>query len=365
MKSFSIIALALVALVASSSAVPVLNQPADAAELQARIDIYNDFLAGLFSGLVQTTFGSVSNFLNQLITENPLGVGKRDVEQSRIEALTFIYENILQDLFSGLVTNAFGHLSSTLTNLIQTNPLGVGKRDIQSKDVVPVDALSFYYDKLIAEILAALGAGNELAARVDALSFLYDNILSDLFSGLVGNTFSHLSNTLLNLIQTNPLGVGKRDAEEARIEALTFIYENILSDLFSGLVGNTFSHLSNTLLNLIQTNPLGVGKRSVDLQQIQNVLAPIASQLIEKLKKLAPQLVGSLADPTKLAQALLGVVVEIKSAFTTLTQQLTPIVPQNLINEVSHILAAAQSTLVYWASGLGGSLGPVIGPFRP
>lgn len=286
MRSFSIIAIALVALVASSSAAPLLNQPADTTELQARIDIYNDFLAGLFSGLVQTTFGSVSNFLNQLITENPLGVGKRDLEQPRIEALTFIYENILQDLFEGLVTNAFGHLSSTLTNLIQTNPLGLGKRETQ----------------------------DDLVARVDALSFLYDNILAD---------------------------------------------------LFSGLVGNTLNHLSNTLLNLIQTNPLGVGKRSIDLQQIQTLLAPLASNLVQKLQNLAQQGVAALADPTKLAQLLLAVVIEIKSTFTTLSQQLSPIVPQTMLNEVSHVLAAAQSALIYWASGLAGSLGPVIGPFRP
>jgi len=337
MKSFSIIAFALVALVASSTAVPLLNPPVDTTELQARIDIYNDFLSGLFSGLVQTTFGSVSNFLNQLITENPLGVGKRDVEESRIEALTFIYENILQDLFSGLVSNTFGHLTNTLTNLIQTNPLGLGKRETQE----------------------------DLAARVEALSFLYDNILSDLFSGLVSNTFNHLSSTLLNLIQTNPLGVGKRDVEESRIEALTFIYENILQDLFSGLVSNTFGHLTNTLTNLIQTNPLGLGKRSIDLQQIQTLLAPFASNLVEKLKNLAQQAIGALTNPTKLAQVLLAVVIEIKSTFTTLTQQLSPIVPQSLINEVSNVLAAAQSTLIYWASGLAGSLGPVIGPFRP
>ncbi|CAF3454402.1 unnamed protein product [Rotaria socialis] len=167
----------------------------------------------------------------------PLAVQNSELE-ARIEALDFLYDNVLGPLFSGLVSNTFGHLSNTLNNLIQTNPLGLGKREVQ----------------------------DEIQARIDALDFLYDNVLGPLFSGLVSNTFGHLSNTLNNLIQTNPLGLGKREAQDeilARIEALDFLYDNILGPLFSGLVSNTFSHLSNTLNNLIQTNPLGLGKREV------------------------------------------------------------------------------------------------------
>jgi len=286
MKTVSIIAIAIFALVAVCSSAPVVDQQA---EIDARLDIYNDFLSGLFSGLVQTTVGSVSNFLNQLITENPLGIGKRDAEDdlaSRAGGFQFIYDNILQDLFSGLVTNSFNHLSNTLTNLIQTNPLGIGKRDVEG----------------------------DLAARVGGLSFIYDNILQD---------------------------------------------------LFSGLVSNTFNHLSNTLNNLIQTNPLGIGKRSVDIQQAQAIVAQTVSTLIEKFKTFAHQVSASLNDRQKLTQLIQATIADIKSSVAHLAQQLSQLIPSAITNEVAQALALIQSTLVFWTSGLAGSLGPVIGPFHP
>jgi hypothetical protein len=288
MKSFSLVAVALFALVALCSSVPVLNQPVEL-DLQARFDIYNDFLAGLFSGLVQTTFGSVSNFLNQLITENPLGVGKREVEgdlAARVNILTFFYDNILQDLFSGLVTNTFGTISGALNNLIQTNPLGVGKRDLES----------------------------DLAARI------------------------------------NPL---------------TFLYENILQDLFTGLVTNTFGTIGSALNNLIQTNPLGVGKRSVSLDQVQAILAPAAAALIEKFKGFVHQALSLLNNRPQLAQLVQSLIADIKATVAGLAQQLSQVIPSAITNQVSQALAALQSVLVFWTSGLAGSLGPVIGPFRP
>ena len=288
MKSFSLVAVALFALVALCSSVPVLNQPVES-DLQARFDIYNDFLAGLFSGLVQTTFGSVSNFLNQLITENPLGVGKRDVEGdlvARVNALTFLYENILQDLFSGLVTNTFGTIGNALNNLIQTNPLGVGKRDAQS----------------------------DLVARVDFLSFLYDNILQDLFSGLVTNTF--------------------------------------------GTIGSALN-------NLIQTNPLGVGKRSVSFDQVQAILQSAASGLTEKFKTFVHQAASLLNNRPQLTQLVQTLIADIKATVAGLAQELSQVIPSAITNQVSQALAALQSVLVFWTSGLAGSLGPVIGPFRP
>ncbi|CAF4406670.1 unnamed protein product, partial [Rotaria sordida] len=88
------------------------------------IDIYNDFLVGLFSNLVQTTFGSVSNLVNQLITENPLGIGKREIDQARID----IYNDFLVGLFSNLVQTTFGSVSNLVNQLITENPLGIGKR---------------------------------------------------------------------------------------------------------------------------------------------------------------------------------------------------------------------------------------------
>ncbi|CAF3959857.1 unnamed protein product [Rotaria sp. Silwood2] len=231
MKSVSIIAIAVFALIAQCSSAPVANQQA---ELQTRIDFYNDFLAGFLSNLVQTTLGSVSGLVNQIIGENPLGVGKREIDQSRID----FYNDFLAGFLSNLVQTTLGSVSGLVNQIIGENPLGVGKRDAES----------------------------DLAARISIADFLYDNILQQLFSGLVTNTFTTATNALTNLIQTNPLGVGKRDAESdlaARISIADFLYDNILQQLFSGLVTNTFTTATNALTNLIQTNPLGVGKRAI------------------------------------------------------------------------------------------------------
>ncbi|CAF5125339.1 unnamed protein product, partial [Rotaria magnacalcarata] len=165
MKFLSIITIATVALFALCSSAPLAVQNS---EIEARINalsfLYDNIFGPLFSGLVTNSANLVSNTLNNLIQTNPLGLGKREVQdeiQARINALDFLYDNIFGPLFSGLVTNTFGHLSSTLNNLIQTNPLGVGKREVQ----------------------------DEIQARINALDFLYDNIFGPLFSGLVTNTF--------------------------------------------------------------------------------------------------------------------------------------------------------------------------------
>jgi len=282
MKSVSIIAIAIFALVVVCSSVPIADQQAEA---EARLDIYNDFLSGLFTGLVQTTFGSVSNFLNQLITENPLGLGKRDVE-------------------------------------------------------------------------------GDLESRVNALSFLYDNILQDLFSGLVTNTFTSIGNTLTNLIQTNPLGIGKR-ADGLNVNIFQFLYDNVVSDLFGGLASNTANYFQNALNNLLNKPFGGIGKRSVDIQQAQTIISQTVSTLIQKFKTFARQAVSSWNDRQKLNQLVQDNIADIKSTVTHLAQQLSQLIPSTITNEVTQILALLQSTLVYWTSGLGGSLGPVIGPFRP
>jgi hypothetical protein len=283
MKSVSIIAIGVFALIALCSSVPVVDQQIEA---QARLDIYNDFLAGLFSGLVGTTLGSASNFLNQLINENVLNVGKRDVDQARAGIFTFLYDNILQDFFSGLVTNTFGHVTNTLNGLISTNPLGLGKRNVEG----------------------------DLAARVDILSFLYDNILQD---------------------------------------------------FFSGLVSNTFGHLTNTLNGLITTNPLGLGKRSVSIQQVQETIAQTLTTLIEKFKGFAHQAVAAASiNQQKLAELIKANIADIKAIVANLAKQLSTLIPSTIVDQVSHALAALQSVLIFWTSGLGGSLGPVIGPFH-
>jgi hypothetical protein len=392
MKTVSIIAIAIFALVAVCSSAPIVDQQA---EVDARLDIYNDFLAGLFSGLVQTTVGSVSNLLNQLITTNPLGIGKRDAEDdlaSRAGGFQFIYDNILQDLFSGLVTNSFNHLSNTLTNLIQTNPLGIGKREAEDDLAARVAIWEFLQQNILNELLSGLAtntmnhlsgslnnllqgipgigkrdAEGDLASRVSGLSFIYDNILQDLFSGLVSNTFNHLSNTLTNLIQTNPLGIGKREAEDdlaARVAIWEFLQQNILNELFSGLATNTMNHLSSSLNNLLQGIP-GIGKRSVDIQQAQTIIAQTVSTLIEKFKTFAHQVSASLSDRQKLTQLVQATIADIKSSVAHLAQQLSQLIPSAITNEVAQALALIQSTLVFWTSGLAGSLGPVIGPFRP
>ncbi|CAF3447185.1 unnamed protein product [Rotaria sp. Silwood1] len=231
MKSVSIIAIGVFALFALCSSAPVANQQA---ELQTRLDFYNDFLAGFLSNIVQTTVGSVSGLLNQLITENPLGVGKREIDQSRID----FYNDFLAGFLSNIVQTTVGSVSGLLNQLITENPLGVGKRDVES----------------------------DLAARFNIGTFLYDNILQQLFSGVTTNALNTLGSTLTNLIQTNPLGVGKRDVESdlaARFSIADFLYDNILQQLFSGVTTNALNTLGSTLTNLIQTNPLGVGKRAI------------------------------------------------------------------------------------------------------
>jgi len=280
MKAVSIVAIAIFALVALCSSVPIADQQQEA---EARLDIYNDFLSGLFSGLVQTTFGSVSSFLNQLITENPLQVGKRDAE-------------------------------------------------------------------------------DDLASRIDALGFVYDNILSNLFSGLVNNAFNTASGALLNLIQTNPLGIGKR-ADGLNVNVFQFLYDNVISGLFGGLASNTANYLQNSLNNLLQKPFGGIGKRSVDVQQAQTLISQAVSSLVQKFKTFARQAVAAMHDKQKLNVLVQNNIAEIKSTVAQLAKQLSQIIPSTITTEVTQVLALLQSTLVYWTSGLGGSLGPVIGPF--
>ena len=388
MKSVSIVAL--FALVALCASIPVVEQSA-ATDLQARVDIYNDFLSGLFSNLVSTTFGSVSNFLNQLIAENPLGVGKRSAEDelaTRISIFSFLYDNILQDFFSGLVTNTFGTISGTLNNLIETNPLGIGKRSAENDLAARISIFSFLYDNILSDFFSGLvtntfstatnaltnliqtnplGVGKrevtgDLTARISALSFFYDNILQDLFSGLVSNTFGTISGTLNNLIQTNPLGWGKREISQSRVDALSFLYDNILQDFFSGLVSNTFGTITSTLTNLIQTNPLGWGKRSLNVaEQFQGILAPIAASLAQKLKSFAHQALALWNNRPQLAQLVNDTVAEIKAIIATVAQQLSQVIPAEITNQLTQVLAGVQSMLIFWTSGLAGSLGPVLG----
>ena len=392
MKSVSIVAL--FALVALCASIPVVQQSAET-DLQARIDIYNDFLSGLFSNLVSTTFGSVSNFLNQLIAENPLGVGKRSAEDelaARISIFSFLYDNILQDFFSGLVTNTFGTISNTLNNLIETNPLGIGKRSAEDELAARISIFTFLYDNILQDFFSGLvtntfttatntlnnliqtnplGVGKrevngDLAARISALSFFYDNILQDLFSGLVSNTFGTISSTLNNLIQTNPLGIGKREISQSRVDALSFLYDNILQDFFSGLVSNTFGTISSTLTNLIQTNPLNWGKRSLNVaQQFQGILAPIAATLAQKLKSFAHQALSLWNNRPQLAQLIKDTVAEIKATIATVAQQLSQVIPAEITNQLTQVLAGVQSMLIFWTSGLAGSLGPVLGVLHP
>jgi len=301
----------------------------------------------LFSGLVTNTFGTLQNTLNNLITTNPLGIGKRNAEedlQARLDLniFSFLYDNVLQELFSGLVTNTFGTLQNTLTNLITTNPLGIGKRN----------------------------AEEDLQARLDLniFSFLYDNVLQELFSGIVTNTVGTLQNTLINLITTNPLGIGKRNAEEdlqARLDVniFSFLYDNVLQQLFSGLVTNTVGTLQNTLINLIETNPLGIGKRSLDFQQAETIVKQTIATLVQRFNTFARQAVTVWTDKQQLAALVKVAIADFKSTIANLAQQLSTLIPATITAQVDQLLGTLQSMLVFWTSGLGGSLGPVIGPF--
>jgi hypothetical protein len=325
MKYLSIIAIALFGLVALCSSVPVVNQQV---EEEVRLDIYDDFLAGLFSGLVSTTFTSVSNFFTQLITENPLGLGKRDARLD-VNIFQFLYDNILQQLFTDIVGNTFNTATNALNNLIQTNPLGLGKRD----------------------------------ARLDVSpwTFLYDNILQQLFSGIVTNTFTTATNALNNLIQTNPLGLGKRDAR-LDVNIFQFLGDNIFGPLFGDLASNTANFLQNALNDLLNKPFATLGKRSVETQQAQAIIAQTVPTLVQKFKTFAKQAVALLNDRQKLNQLVKDNIAEIKAIVGNLAQQLSQLIPSAIITEVSEVLAILQSVLVFLTSGLGGSLGPVLLP---
>jgi predicted transcriptional regulator len=384
MKYLSIIAIALFGLVALCSSVPVVNQQV---EEEARLDIYNDFLAGLFSGLVSTTFTSVSNFFNQLISENPLGVGKRNAQDelaARVNIFQFLYDNILQELLTSIVGNTLTTATDALGNLIQT---GIGKRNAQDELAARVNIFTFLYDNILQDLFSGivtntfttatnainnliqtnpLGLGKrdvqgDLAARVDVLTFLYDNIFQQLFSGIVSNTFTTATNALNNLIQTNPLGIGKR-AARLDVNIFQFLYDNIVAQLFGDLASNTASFLQNSLNDLLN-KPFGtLGKRSVEIQQAQALVAQTVPILIQKFKTFAQQAVALWNDRQKLNQLVKDNIAEIKAIVGSLTQQLSQLIPSAIITEVSEVLATLQSVLVLWTSGLGGSLGPVILP---
>ncbi|CAF1243907.1 unnamed protein product [Adineta ricciae] len=380
MKSVSIIAVAIFALVALSSSAPVAQQQAQ----DTRIDIYNDFLSGLFSGLVSTTFGTVSNFLNQLISENPLGVGKRSVQDdiaARVDILSFLYDNILQDLFSGIVTNTFTTATNALNNLIQTNPLGLGKRDVQGDLAARVDILSFLYDNILQDLFSGivtntfstaanalnnliqtnpLGLGKRAALDINIFQFLYDNVIADLFGGLTSNTANYLQNSLNNLLN-KPLG--KRAALDINI--FQFLYDNVIADLFGGLASNTANYLQNSLNNLLNKPLANVGKRSVNIQQAQELIAQSVSTLVQQFKTFAKQAIATFNDRQKFVELVKENIAVIKTTVAALAQQLAQIIPAEITNEISEGLALLQSVLLFWTSGLAGSLGPVIGSIRP
>jgi hypothetical protein len=70
--------IAFCALIALCSGVPVVDQQA-AAEVQLRIDIYNDLLQNLFPNIMSTIFDSITNAINHLIQSNPTAVmGRAD-----------------------------------------------------------------------------------------------------------------------------------------------------------------------------------------------------------------------------------------------------------------------------------------------
>jgi hypothetical protein len=144
-----------------------------------------------------------------------------------------------------------------------------------------------------------------------------------------------------------------------------FLYDNVVADLFGGLASNTANYLQNSLNNLLNKPFGGLGKRSVDIQQAQTIIAQTISKLVQKFKTFAHQAVSSWNDPQKLNQLIQDNIADIKSAVAQLAHQLSSLIPSTISTEVTQVLALLQSVLVFWTSGLGGSLGPVIGPFVP
>jgi hypothetical protein len=164
-----------------------------------------------------------------------------------------------------------------------------------------------------------------------------------------------------NLIQTNPLNIGKR---AAGINIFQFLHENIFADLFGGLASGTANYLQNSLQNLLN-KPLGIGKRSVSIEQAQTIIVQTISTLVQKFKTFATQAVAAAVnDKQKLVELVKNTIADIKATVAQLAQQLSQLIPSAIANQVTQILALLQSSLVFWTSGLGSSLGPVIGPFN-
>ena len=304
------------ALIALSSSSPLLNQQT-LGNIQAGLSTYEEVLQSIFPNLIAPLLHAIDKTINQFIqVYRPMLNGRAE----GVNVFQFLYENIVADLFGGLASNTANYLQNSLNNLLN-KPFGIGKRDLQG----------------------------DLVARVNALSFLYDNILQDLFSGLVTNTFGTIGNALNNLIQTNPLGIGKR-AEGVNI--FQFLYENIVADLFGGLASNTANYLQNSLNNLLN-KPFGIGKRSIDV-------FPTVAILTEKIRVFFRQAVSVLHDRPQLTQLIQTLVADIKATVADLAEQLSQIIPSAVTNQVSQVLAGLQSMLIFWTSGLAGSLGPVL-----
>jgi len=328
MKVIIVCCLSVALLATLITSVPVNNAEI---EQQLRGDIadfvYENLLSNLFTGFVQTTMSSLSSFINNIIEQNPLGLGKRELDEARVNIFEFIYDNILSDLFSGLVGNTVGTLSGALNNLIA----GIGKRSTDEQ------------------------------LRVDIGQFLYDNILANLFSGLVNNAFGTIAGTLNNLITTNPLGVGKR-----AISVWDFLYDNIASQLFTGLVSNTANLLQNTLVNLITSNPLGVGRRS--LNGAQQIVEQSFAKLVAQFKLFADEALSALANNDKQkVQALVKSMIDyVKVNVGQLSQQLgnelMGVISSDVVEKIDKVLETLRTMFIVFSSSLG-SLGPVIGPF--
>lgn len=278
--------------------------------------------------LVAPIIHSIDEFLHLFIAiQPPVPIGRAD----GVNVFQFLYENIAAPLFTGLATNTANYLQGSLQALLD-KPFGIGKRHLQG----------------------------DLVARMDFLSFFYDNILQGLFSDIMTNTLTTISGALNNLIQTNPLGIGKR---ADGVNVFQFLYDNVIADLFGGLATNTANYLQNSLQNLLN-KPFGIGKRSISNSEIQSIFAAITSTLIPKLRDLMQETVVAVwdKDQGKFLQLIATALSEIKSTMNTVAQQLFPLIPSELFNQASEILAGLQSLLIFWSSGLAGSLGPVLLP---
>jgi len=87
------------------------------------------------------------------------------------------------------------------------------------------------------------------------------------------------------------------------------------------------------------------------------------STLVQQFQTFVHQALSSLADKQKLATLIKTTIANIKVTIGQLAEKLAVLIPSEIAAQVDQVLGNLQSMLIFYTSGLAGSLGPVIGPF--